>query len=737
MKNRRMKVLLLAAGIAFAISGIALAEDAYIQASGAQAINTGYFVNSNTKIAVDFQMPSADTAKTVFGGIDGAGSSCCLWVNGGGSLEPRFGGGWCGGMVKGDAARYTAVFDMPEKTVKLYSHGGSTPIATKTSANNIADNGKSDRPLVLFAMGKSSNGFTSTDYSSCKIYSFKILEKGKDGEYALVRNLVPCIKGGIPGFRDMVTGVFLMSESSTGILAGGDIECIPDDGYIQLVGNNGGNNGQKSGGHYIETSYTPGPNTRIELDYAFAPTNKVGDWVALSSGADAGPLFELRSQSSQLKVSLGTYLRQDTGLPAASAANSVRRTIILDAPNSAVTLLTAGFQTFAMTNATALVTGNMSSTLRIGSWANGSWHCAPIKIYGLKIYESNVLKYDYIPTVQEGRAGLLSGSTFKVPSFNTSADIVHVGGVECGGSIAVESEIERDAYVESFGAQALNSGYFPGSATKIEIDYQVMPVNKATLEIAKSTTLFGTVDGSGTTCCLWINGNGNLEPNFGGWCSGIESPATTWRRTMVYDMQSKSVKQYALGKDTPRAEKDSTKVTDKGGSNRPIGLFAMCKSTDGSTFANYGRCRIYHMTIWDGESRKRDYVPCVIKGTPCLYDRENGTVLSSPGLVVAGRGRGGAEEWVVLPQGGTLTKSEGSKVLSAVAVGAQSYKWTKNGAAVAGGTDGNLTVTWAKGGKTDIYTVIPVYSIFGEDCHGSPVSVAVYNAPLGMVIILK
>ena len=64
MKNRRMKVLLLAAGVAFAISGIALAEDAYIQASGAQTINTGYFVNSNTKIAVDFQMPSADTARS-------------------------------------------------------------------------------------------------------------------------------------------------------------------------------------------------------------------------------------------------------------------------------------------------------------------------------------------------------------------------------------------------------------------------------------------------------------------------------------------------------------------------------------------------------------------------------------------------------------------------------------------------------------------------------------------------
>ncbi len=741
MKNRRMKVLLFAAGVAFAISGIALAEDAYIQASGSQTINTGYFVNSKTVLEIDFALTSGDTSKTVFGGIDGSGTSCCLWSNGNGSLEPRL-GSWCGGMVRSSTTRYTAKFDLPNRKVELYEHGATSPVATKDDTTKILDNGKSDRPLMLFAMGKSTYGWTNTDYGSCRIYSFKATEDG-----VTVLDWRPCVKGGVAGFLNTVDAVFHTADPGT-LSAGGDVDEIPDDGYVELVGNNGGNNGQKSGGHYIELKdssnnpYKPGANTRIELDYAFSPTNRVWTWVALSShkNSDSGPLFELRAEDDKLLASLGTntYRQVDTGLPLACATNSVRRKIVLDAHNGEILLTTAGVTNFLKTgiSGTYAINETLPNPIRVGSWANGSWHCAPMKIYGVKIYESNVLKYDYVPTVQEGRVGLLAGSRFVAPSFNNSTDIVHVGGSEPGGAIAVKGAVEQDAYAESFGNVALNTGYFPTDTTKVEIDYQIMPTNYATLAFAKAAGVFGTRDGSGTTLCLLVNGSGNVEPNLGGWGGGLES-AVMWRRKVVYDVAAKSVKQYSLYDVFRNESTDSRIGQSTGTSNRPLGLFALSASTDGSTFNYYGRSRIYHLKIWEGDKLVRDYVPCVHGGVPAMYDKVTDTPLTDAKLVVSGRGRGGAEEWVVLPQGGTLTKSEGSKVLSAVAVGAQSYKWTKNGAAVAGGTDGNLTVTWAKGGKTDIYTVIPVYSIFGEDCHGSPVSVAVYNAPLGMVIILK
>ena len=92
----------------------------------------------------------------------------------------------------------------------------------------------------------------------------------------------------------------------------------------------------------------------------------------------------------------------------------------------------------------------------------------------------------------------------------------------------------EDAYVASTGAQAINTGYRVNSKTKMEIDFKIDALNK-------STEIFGASGSSGTMCCLWINGNGNgnLEPNFGGWCGALEAPATTERRTIFFDMPGK------------------------------------------------------------------------------------------------------------------------------------------------------------------------------------------------------
>ena len=121
----------------------------------------------------------------------------------------------------------------------------------------------------------------------------------------------------------------------------------------------------------------------------------------------------------------------------------------------------------------------------------------------------------------------------------------------------------EDAYVASTGAQAINTGYRVNSKTKMEIDFKIDALDK-------STEIFGASGSSGTTCCLWINGNGNLEPNFGAWCGGIEGPAKAERRTVVFDMPGKKVEIYAHGGTTPLNTKGSDKVHDNGEADRPL-----------------------------------------------------------------------------------------------------------------------------------------------------------------------
>ena len=106
-------------------------------------------------------------------------------------------------------------------------------------------------------------------------------------------------------------------------------------------------------------------------------------------------------------------------------------------------------------------------------------------------------------------------------------------------------------------------------------------------------------------------------------------------------------------------------------------------------------------------------------------------------MTVSGRGHAGAEEWIVTPQGCTLKKDDPPATLTALAVGAVSYRWKKNGTLISGGANGSLDVAWAKGGATDVYSVIPVYSVFGEEVEGEPVSVEIENRSLGMSLIIR
>jgi hypothetical protein len=440
------------------------------------------------------------------------------------------------------------------------------------------------------------------------------------------------------------------------------------------------------------------------------------------------------------KTTLGNCLGKTsswvgTGMPVPTNTAFARRTIILDAPNTAATLVTAGYVNYASTNNTgfAAFTGNTSSTLKIGSTQSGGGGYTPMRIYGLKIYESGSLERDYVPYVNNGQPGLRYGTTFK--AFSRNSAITAVGEVIAGGTVATSSPDDGDAYAESFGASAINTRYFPNSATKIELDYQVM-LSK------KSSTVAGTVDGSGTTFCLWVNGNGNLEPNLGGWCGGWGAngvgAATTHRRTAVFDVPTLSAALYEHGGTTSIATKDSTKINDKGKGNRPVALFAMCKSTDGATMENCGHVRIYRFKVWEKDVLVRDFVPYVAPdGTPCMFDAVEKEAFPATGLKVSGRGHNGAEEWIEAPANTSLNEGQ-SKTFTARAVGAQRYVWTRDSEEIPGAAGETLTVEWTRGdyGK-HTYSVTAIYDVFGVETFGAPVAFTVANNPSAFVLIVR
>ena len=933
------------------LASAAFAEDAYVASTGAQAINTGYRVNSKTKIEIDFKIDALNKATEIFGASGSSGTTCCLWINGNGNLEPNF-GGWCGGIEgPAKAERRTVVFDMPGKTVKIYAHGGTTPLNTKGS-DKVFDKGAADRPLALFANCKDANGSAVENFGTCRIYSFKVWEEGADpihdwqpamkggevgfvdkvdgsfisehrlgatplaigGDYetlpdedpyiesdgttvvntgvfpdtdlrmeldyalttteekdvrvtgnnvdngqtielyvskdgtkmsfcigkgwvggtsmggldtrrhtfvadipkgkahmisgittvgtwnlnttspidakgtvpialfgridkangasdwagarakariygvkfykgtTLVRNLVPCVKGDAAGFRDTVDGSFHTGEFNvSGLSAGGNVERIPDDGYIELAGNDQTKENALKGGHYFDTGYKPGPDTRLEFDYAFSANREpgaTGDWfpiVANTSGN--GSMFALYETDSKFGVGLGTTeaggLWQDTGLPAQTNACLVRRTVILDSPNKAVTLLTAGFANYANTNNTFKTADNMGSTLKLGATAGGGGGFTPLRVYGLKIYEAGELKYDYKPEVRNGAPVLVSGSSVIKVTWNAS--LGRAGMPKAGGDITVSSARDKDAYVLLTGSQSLDTGYKANGKSKFVFDFSFANGynRNATDTAGEQQFVFETGGGASDGLCgrIYTNGGQGTGSNYawsysknGNWTStGVT--VDHQRRLFTIDAANNQVRMTlnasdgTYNGDSEMASKDKDYTCTK---------TAKIGSNVAGT-GNFAKIRLYRLTIYDDGTKVREYVPAVVDGEAGLYDLEHkdAAPLTAEGLTVSGRGHDGAEEWAVMPQNVNLTKRNGSRTLKAVAIGAQSYKWTKNGEPVSGGENGSVEVVWTKGGATDIYSVTAVYDVFGEEFEGKPVQVSVANEPLGMVVILR
>ena len=454
-----------------ALPTTANAEDAYIESDGTSVVNAGVMPDTDLRLEIDYALTTTSQRDVRIVGVEmDGGQNVEFYVNQTGGLAFMIGKGWPGGkyLLMPDTNRHTFIADIPAK--KVYLVTGVTTNATGEMHTSSPIDGRGAAPIGLFGRITGAHGSSNKPElcTKARVYGARFYKNG-----ALVRNLVPCVKGDAAGFRDTIGGTFHTGEFNVGGLsAGGDVERIPDDGYIELTGNDATKAAANRGGHYINTGYTPGPNTRIEFDYAFAADREgSGDWYAFCAGnTGVTNALALYGTASSLRFCIGTNLWVDTKLPAQTNASLVRRTFILDAHNSAATMLTAGYANFAMTNDIPWVSANMSTTLRIGEDPGGNgWGFTPVRIYGLKIFESDSLVREYVPFVKNGAPGLKYGDTFVKVSWN--APNGKDGLPRAGGNVAVSSERDRDAFVLFSGAQTIDTGYTPNSKTKIVADF--------------------------------------------------------------------------------------------------------------------------------------------------------------------------------------------------------------------------------------------------------------------------
>ncbi len=393
------------------VTAIFLKTAAYIESDGTSGILTGYKLKSTTRIEVDFAVVMTNGTST--GRIFGADRSHTalklsgsLYVDASGYWRIHVGNGtnYKDHYLKGgatsstlnmfDAFRHTAVIDYTNKVFSIDGiNGAKLENGFQTSPSVYPVEGSECiEPLALFARQNASGVFEKQ--SKSRIYGVKIYEGGE-----LVHDFRPFVSSGVPGFRDAKTLAFICNgDAPDGAFTAVGASTTDASPYVETL---------RSDSRYIDTGYMVTGNTKVAIDYAPAEERTAGDTWYLFCAKDTHNYAAYINDRGFGFINSASW-KMDVGADVGASAVNVRRTAILDNPESLGVIVTKG-----VTNATcATATGGPFNrlTLKLATQQNAAANFASIRIYGCKIWEKEngeyVLKRDYVPTVENDVAGL-------------------------------------------------------------------------------------------------------------------------------------------------------------------------------------------------------------------------------------------------------------------------------------------------------------------------------------------
>ena len=358
------------------------------------------------------------------------------------------------------------MIDVPNRHVEMRAPDGDVQAQANLSTKSTYNFTNVTCPLALFGSSADAYGKTLKDRGvKARIYSAKIWEnENADGSGKWIEKhiFLPCIKEGVVGFKDQVTGMFVSGENLT---AGGNVPKETEtDPYIDT-----GTSGMAIS---FDTGYYVTANTRVVCD--FMPLKQqngqqfpfeAGDGVSATNGNEKSYMRMYGNGSTgegAFSYSCGKQLFIDASV---AYKPNIRRKLTLDAYNGKLKIETNGEVLRDMTLADTCRNPNPSSTtLKILSNANGSGNYCMARLYSFQIYEADVLVRDYSPYVKNGVVGLrdVEGDG----GFITASNAANALKLKCGGAIEIEGR--TDAYIENDGKTTLNLGYKAKTSSRIE-----------------------------------------------------------------------------------------------------------------------------------------------------------------------------------------------------------------------------------------------------------------------------
>jgi hypothetical protein len=703
------------------------AADPYIESDGTCGISTGYRMKGTSRLEVDFALTEQTEQARIFGDDAGHETSLktILYVSGGAThFAMTTGDGtssatrWKAGT---DTERHTAVIDLPNDKVQIFT-GDTAVLDTTTGVSGGFTGKEANMPLPLF--GRWGNAYATKFITNAKarIYGVKIFEND-----VLVRDFVPCLKAGeTPCFKDLVNGGFIIGENVAAFMAGGDVPTYIDDGYVSTENN------AVDGSLYIDTGYKVSDRTAVALDYAFTVNAKdnlnPGYWSLFE--CSGGVRFRIDfNKYAGLRYTAGgngevTTLCDPFDVP--DDDRDVRRTVFLDNLNASVGVVMSGY-----TNKTDTFTVNTASqpngtTLKLASTAWGSDGYAAIKIYGCKIWEDGALVRDFVPYVENGIPGMrdtLTGAFVEGKDYSGGGNLLAYGGAITG---------ERDAYIQSAGTANISTGHKMNGYSRVEVDFALSEASDYT-----QWRVFGTDGDTSFKTWLYIDGDSHYSMVYPWGQKWTTHTADTIRHTAIIDVNHGWAGLVTGTTTNWYSETDTSYAGQE--ADYALPLF-------GRNYA-FAKERIYSVRIYESDALVHEFIPYSGDGVVGFYDTVTGEIISNGSSFTfggAGQDHGQLKAYIK-PGYARQINSTATTTLTAYAPGATSYRWLMDGQPIAGGTDGVLSVEWARGGtKTDdgyvhTYQAIAVFNDFyGINRESEPTEAAtVTSVQRGMVISVR
>ena len=720
----------IAASAAFAVSGTSLSanaeNDAYLESTGESGLNARMVIGADIRAEVDFAFTDTTPQQRVFGW----NSRPSFYISG--DNDFTFGVGpdpnwfYHATTIPADTNRHTAVLDYFNRKLEIHTDGVVSWSADIAADRDITPAADKPTPVALFANAEDGTytGLKFKHQAKIRIYRARFFRSGIP-----VHDYIPCVKGDVPGMLDRLDGAFVCGENVDTFRVGGDVMRIPDDGYVELTGNN-----QESGSKkWIDTGYAPGPGTRLVFDYALA-TNYVaaassGEWWYLgcytpASGSAPAERMNFAANGSSL-------FRWRTGSDDFSVANAdiagprtqrgIRRRIVYDSSTKTYSIVTAGYTNFTAVAATSL-SRRFERTLRIGCNTDEIPRCyAPLRIYGLKIFEGGTLLHDYLPVVTNGVPGLLDVQTGEFKA-NAEANTPLLG---CSGAIEADAS-SKAAFIEFTGAQSIDTEIVPTKDTAVIADFQFTSTTNSPQQFVLSSD----------EMCMRLY-TASSPKNFSWFChnstaGGVDSgiPLDTFRLTVTLDGFN----------ETAEFVRDGKSIYSYAGAWKANGNTCTSTMRIGSRFAegangwNFARMKLYGCKVYEAGTLVRDYVPCMRNGVVGLLDRKNATFaadeIGTTPLKIGGVGD------IVQPLDDISVSFGKTVVIDGTTSGAVGYQWFVNDSPVEGATDATIAIDWRGGNPdTDTLRLVPYFDMFGVWTAGDSSSTTVtYIKPATMIV---